>query len=57
MSATMNYLGCAALVLMGLVMTYVNLNRDDIGLMHWIVVGLMFAGAFYYYTKAEQVSE
>jgi|1186.fasta_scaffold199555_2 hypothetical protein len=57
MRATMNYLACGVLVLMGLVMTYVNLQRPEIGLMHWVVVALMFVGAVYSWRRAEQVSE
>jgi hypothetical protein len=56
MTTILNYGWCILLVLAGLGMTYLNLQRD-VGVSHWLVVGLMFAGAYYQYQKAGQVAE
>lgn len=53
MTAIVNYAFCLALVLAGLGMTYLNLQRD-VGLGHWLVVGLIFAGAAVQYRKATE---
>jgi hypothetical protein len=56
MRATMNYVGCLILVLAGLTKLYINLQQDA-GVFHWVVVALMLVGAFYCYSKAEQVAD
>jgi hypothetical protein len=55
MRSKINYLFAILCAGMGLLMTYINLQRPEVGLFHWFAVGLMLVGAWYYYDKAEKL--
>lgn len=54
MKPTLSLVLAIVLALGGLVFTYVNLQRPEIGMYHWIVVAVIFAGAFLKYREYEK---
>lgn len=54
MNSTLSLVLAIVCAVGGLVFTYVNLQRPDIGMFHWIVVVLIFAGAFLNFRKYEK---
>lgn len=55
MRSKINYVFAILCAAFALLMTYINLQRPEVGLLHWGTVGLMFIAAWYYYDKAEKL--